>query len=86
MIVILTALKGYYDGNKIVLDENDQKSLNARDEVVVTILDKLGTMWKSKRAEKRKNIVDLDKYVISTERSAEEIDDYIRELRDNDRC
>ena len=83
---MLTALKGYYDGNKIVLDENDQKNLNAGDEVVVTILDKLGTMWKSKRAEKRRSIVDLDKYVISTERSAEEIDDYIRELRDNDRC
>ena len=83
---MLAALKGYYDGNKIVLDENDQKNLNAGDEVVVTILDKLGTMWKAKRAEKRRSIVDLDKYVISTERSAEEIDDHIRELRDNDRC
>lgn len=36
--------------------------------------------------EKRKSIVDLDKYVIPTERSAEEIDDHIRVLRDNDRC
>ena len=36
--------------------------------------------------EKRKSIVDLDRYVISTELSAEEIDDYIRVLRNNGRC
>jgi len=29
--------------------------------------------------------IDMDKYVTSTGRSAEEINNYIRELRDNDR-
>ena len=82
---MLAALKGYYDGKQIVLDEHDQKSLNAGDEVIVTILDKFSAIRKATREEKRKSIIDLDKYVISTERSAEEIDGYIRELRDNDR-
>ena len=82
---MLAAVKGYYDGKQIVLDENAQKSLHVGDEVVITILDKFSEMQKVTRAEKRRNIVDLDKYVVSTERSAEEIDHYIRELRDNDR-
>ena len=82
---MLAAVKGYYDGKQIVLDENAQKSLHVGDEVIVTILDKFSEMQKVTRAEKRRSIVDLDKYVISTERSAEEIDHYIGELRDNDR-
>ncbi len=82
---MLAAVKGYYDGKQIVVDENDRKSLNAGDEVIITILDRLNTTRKETRAEKRRSIVDLDKYVISTGRSVEEIDHYIRELRDNDR-
>lgn len=82
---MLAAVKGYYDGKQIVLDENNQKSLNAGDEVIVTILDKFSTMQKVMRAEKRRGIVGLDKYVIPTQWSVEEIDNYIRELRDNDR-
>ena len=82
---MLATVKGYYDGKQIVLDENDRRSLNAGDEVIVTIIDRFSTMQKATRAEKRRGIVDLDKYVISTQRSVEEIDNYIRELRDNDR-
>ena len=82
---MLATVKGYYDGKQIVLDENDRRSLNAGDEVIVTIIDRFSTMQKATRAEKRRGIVDLDKYVISTQRSVEEIDGYIRELRDNDR-
>ncbi len=82
---MLAAVKGYYDGTQIVVDENDRKSLNAGDEVIITILDRLNTTRKEIRAEKRRSIVDWDKYVISTGRSVEEVDNYIRELRDNDR-
>jgi len=82
---MLAAVKGYYDGKQIVVDENDRKSLNAGDEVIITILDRLNTTRKETRAEKRRSIVDWDRYVISTGRSVEEVDNYIRELRDNDR-
>ncbi len=82
---MLAAVRGYYDGTQIVVDENDRKSLNAGDEVIITILDRLNTTRKEIRAEKRRSIVDWDKYVISTGRSVEEVDNYIRELRDNDR-
>lgn len=82
---MLVAVKGYYDGTQIVLDENDRKSLNVGDEVIITILDRLSTIKKETRADKRRSIIDMEKYVISTERSAEEIDNYIREMRDDDR-
>lgn len=82
---MLAAVKGYYDGTQIVLDENDRKSLNVGDEVIVTILDRLSTEGKETRADKRQRIIDMEKYVISTGRSVEEIDNYIREMRDDDR-
>ena len=82
---MLTAVKGYYDGTQIVVDENDRKTLNIGDEVIITILDRINTTKEETRAEKRRKIVDLEKYVVSGGRSVEEIDNYIRELRDNDR-
>ena len=82
---MLTAVKGYYDGTHIVVDENDTKTLNIGDEVIITILDRINTTKEETRAEKRRKIVDLEKYVVSGGRSVEEIDNYIRELRDNDR-
>lgn len=52
--------------------------------------DALGTQivvdeTKETRAEKRRRIVELEKYVMCGGRSEAEIDDYIRELRENDR-
>ena len=82
---MLAAVKGYYDGTQIVLDENDRKSLNVGDEVIITILDKLSKKGTETRADKRRRIIDMGKYAISTGRSAEEIDNYIREMRDDDR-
>ena len=40
---------------------------------------------KETRAEKRRRIVELEKYVMSGRRSEAEIDDYIKEFRENDR-
>lgn len=82
---MLTAVKGYYDGTQIVVDENDKKTLNIGDEVIITILDRSNTTEQARRADKRCRIVDLEKYVVSAGRSTEEIDNHIRELRDNDR-
>ena len=82
---MLTAVKGYYDGTQIVVDENDRKTLNIGDEVIITILDRLNTTGRETRSDKRRRIIDLEKYVVSSGRSTEEIDNYIRELRDNDR-
>ena len=82
---MLAAVKGYYDGTQIVVDENDKKTLNVGDEVIITILDRLNVTTKETRAEKRRRIVDMEKYVMSSGRSVEEIDNYIRELRENDR-
>lgn len=82
---MLAAVKGYYDGTQIVVDESDRKTLNIGDEVIITILDRLNTTRKETRADKRSRIVDLEKYVLPGGRSAEEVDNYMRELRDNDR-
>ena len=82
---MLAAVKGYYDGTQIVVDENDRKTLNMGDEVIITILNELNTSEKETRADKRRRIVDLEKYVVPNGRSIEEIDNYIRELWDNDR-
>lgn len=82
---MLAAVKGYYDGTQIVVDESDRKTLNIGDEVIITILDRLNTTRKETRADKRSRIVDLEKYVLPGGRSSEEVDNYIRELRDNDR-
>lgn len=82
---MLAAVKGYYDGTKIVVDEADRKTLNIGDEVIITILDRINTTKKEMRADKRRRIIDLEKYVVPCGRSAEEIDKCIRESRDNDR-
>ena len=82
---MLAAVKGYYDGTKIVVDERDRKTFNIGDEVIITILDKISTTREETRAAKRRRIVDMGKYVIPCGRSAEEFDNYIREMRDDDR-
>lgn len=82
---MLAAVKGYYDGTQIVVDENDRKTLNIGDEVIITILDRFNATREETRVDKRCRIVDLEKYVAPSGRSAEEVDDYIRELRDSDR-
>ena len=79
---MLATVKGYYDGTQIVIDEKDREALNTGDEVVITILNRLNATRKETRADRRRRIVDLEKYVIPSGKSAEEIDDYIRGLRD----
>ena len=82
---MLAAVKGYYDGNHIIMDEDDRKNLRVGDEVIITILDKISKQKVETRAEKRRRLIESDAFVIPTGRTTEEIDGYIRELRDNDR-
>lgn len=80
---MLAAVKGYYDGTQIVMNEEDRKNLNKGDEVIITILDRIKKA--DTMAEQRKKIIDSGAYVVPTGRTIEEIDNYIKELRANDR-
>ncbi len=82
---MLAAIKGYYDGKQIVVDEDERENLNAGDEVIITILNKLKIQKVETRVEKRRRLIESDAFVIPSGRTAKEIDDYIGEMRDNER-
>lgn len=82
---MLVAVKGYYDGNQIIVDEEDRKNLSIGDEVIITILNKADIKKTDVRSEKRRRFIDLDEFIIPTGRTVEEIDGYIKEMRSNDR-
>ena len=82
---MLAAIKGYYDGKQIVVDEDERENLNAGDEVIITILNKLKIQKVETRVEKRRRLIESDAFVIPSGRTAKEIDDYIEEMRDNER-
>lgn len=72
---MLAAVKGYYNGSHIVIDEDI--SLNAGQEVIVTILD---------TPCKPDNKIDLRKYMGRGEKMFQtDAQDYIRGMRDSDR-
>ncbi|MCM1499832.1 MAG: hypothetical protein NC124_15320 [Clostridium sp.] len=72
---MLAAVKGYYDGKTIVMDEDVK--LTAGQEVIVTVLDT--------KAEAKQNI-NLSKYVGRGGKMFQaDAQEYIRELRENDR-
>lgn len=81
---MLAAVKGYYDGNQIIVDEDDRKSLNVGDELIITILDRIDGQ-KESRAERRKRLIESGAFVTPSGRTVEEIDEYIKEMRTNDR-
>lgn len=72
---MLTAVKGYYNGKQIVMEEDMQ--LSAGQEVIVTVLE-------MKKQPKKK--IDLKKYIGRGEKMFQnDAQDYIKELRENDR-
>lgn len=72
---MLTAVRGYYNGHQIVIDE-DIKMI-AGQEVIVTILDR--------KAEEGKKI-DLSQYMGRGKKMFQtDAQEYIKELRENDR-
>ena len=82
---MLAAVKGYYDGKQIIVDENDRKSLNVGDELIITILSGLDSTRKETRAERRSRILVSKKYVNSGKMTTMEIDEYIKEQRSDER-
>ena len=82
---MLAAVKGYYDGNQIIVNDEDRKNFSIGDEVIITILDNYGKQRAQERAEKRLRLIESNAFVNSSGRTVEAIDQYIRELRDNDR-
>jgi hypothetical protein len=83
--IMLAAVKGYYDGEQIIINESDRKKLKIGDEVIITILDQITIQRTPSRTQKRKQIIDSNAYIRPTGRSAEEIENYIKELRTDDR-
>ncbi len=81
---MLAAVKGYYDGNQIILNENDRNSLSVGDELIITILDRIDEQ-KEARAEKRRRLIESGAFVVSSGRTAKDINEYIQEMRTNDR-
>jgi len=75
VVSMLTAVKGYYDGERIVMDEDIQ--IAEGQEVIVTILE---------GQKKQKKNIDLKKYKGRGEKMFyADAQDYIKELRDCDR-
>jgi len=72
----MLAVKGIIQGNTVVVEDENLEKYNGKD-VIVTILD---YPYRQRKQEK----ISLDKFVIATERG-ENADEYVKELRENDR-
>lgn len=73
---MLAAVKGIIRGNTVIIEDEDMQPYNGA-EVVVTLLSE-------PEKKKEKPPVDWDSFVISTERG-KQVEEYMREMRDNDR-
>lgn len=82
---MLATVKGYYDGTQIVMDEEERKHFTIGDEVIITILDRTSVQKGGTREERRKRIISSGAYVTSAGRTTEEMDNYLKEMRENDR-
>lgn len=73
---MLAAVKGIVRGNTIIIENEDLSPYDGA-EVVVTLLD-------TPIQKKQKKAVDWDSFVIPSERG-KNVEEYMREMRDNDR-
>ena len=72
---MMSAVKGYYDGKQIVINEDVKMSIGQ--EVIITILE---------MTRKKKKRIDLEKYMGRGKKMfTQDAQDYVKELRDNDR-
>lgn len=74
---MLAAVKGIIKGNKVLIEDEDIREYEGS-EVIVTLLD-------SPYKKKLKKSIDWDKYVVSGSERGKNVDEYIREIRENDR-
>jgi len=63
---MLAAGKGYYNGEQIVMDEDERKYLASGDEVIITILNRNSIPQMESRAERRKRIIESGAFVSPT--------------------
>lgn len=75
-IIMLAAVKGIIKGNTVVIENEDLREYDGT-EVVVTLLD-----YPNKK--KLKETIDWDSFMVSSERG-NNVDEYMREMRENDR-
>ncbi len=73
---MLVAVKGMIRGNTVVIEDEDMQQYDGA-EVVVTLLD-------APKAKREKTPVDWDSFIMPSERGMH-VDEYMREMRDNDR-
>ena len=81
---MLETIKAYYDGANVVLDEDNKRRI-PRGELVITYTVTETENKVESRADRRRKFIESGAGVIPSGRSADEIDAYIRSLRDNDR-
>lgn len=72
----MLAVKGTIQGNTVVIEDEDIKKYDGKD-AIVTILD---YPYEKRKREK----IDWDSFVSTSERG-KHVDEYIKEMRDNDR-
>ncbi len=73
---MLAAVKGVVQGNTVIIEDDDIREYDGA-EVIVTLLNH--SLKKEKKA-----TVDWDSFVIPSERG-QNVDEYMREMRENDR-
>ncbi len=73
---MLAAVKGVVQGNTVIIEDDDIREYDGA-EVIVTLLNH--PLKKEKKA-----TVDWDSFVIPSERG-QNVDEYMREMRENDR-
>ena len=77
----MTSIMGHYNGSQIILDENINLSFGQR--LIITILD---TDDNRNSTDSRVRFLDaFERTLKPSGRSADEINQYIREMRDHDR-
>lgn len=72
----MLAVKGTIQGDKVIIDDEDIGAYDGRD-VIVTILD-------YPYEKRNKKSIDWDSYVMPSDRG-KDIDEYMRDMRENDR-
>ena len=73
---MLAAVKGVVQGNTVIIEDDDIREYDGT-EVIVTLLS-----YPQKKIRKEK--VDWNRYVLPSERG-KNVDEYMREMRENDR-
>lgn len=73
---MLAAVKGTIQGNMVIIENEDMHEYDGT-EVIVTVLD-------YPHSKKKKEAIDWDSFVIPSERG-NNVDEYMKEMRENDR-